>query len=269
MRLEMKLKMNLRMVIGSWKNWSLYRRAWCNKWGLTINSRKTQAIVFLPPRRRSRIRRNPSRLNLTVQHQPIRPTKQVTYLGITFDHQLTWCPHLQTVITKATNRLNLLKRLTGTTWGLNSKTIINTYKAFLRPVLTYGFTSWIAASPIIYKKLQILERHALRIAFRVKLPSPTQELYDRISFPHLLFHLETLRQRYIAKRLEHQHPLLQDIIHSHTNTATPPRHIATPLSLLFAIYHYTIPPDHPESDLLRDLSAPIIHHHYAPTYVAL
>jgi hypothetical protein len=110
--------------------------SWCSKWALTINSTKTQAIVFLPPKRRSRVRRNPSQLSLTVQHQPIRPTNQVTYLGLKLDHHLTWRPHLQTVITKATNRLQLLKRLTGTTWGLRPSTVINTYKVFLRPVLT-------------------------------------------------------------------------------------------------------------------------------------
>ena len=203
--------------------------SWCSMWGLTINSLKTQSIVFIPPNCRSRVRRNPNKLSLTVLHQPIRPTKQVTYLGIIIDHHLTWRPHLQHVISKAYNRLNLLKRLTGTTWGLQAHTIINTYKVFLRPVLTYGFTAWIAANHNFYRKLQILERHALRLAYRIQLPSPTQELYDRINFPHLLLHLETLRLRYVAKRFETNQILFHDTLHTHDEHYIAHTHTHPPL----------------------------------------
>jgi len=223
--------------------------SWCSKWGLTINSRKTQTIVFLPPKKRSRIRRNPAQLNLTVLHENITPTKTVTYLGLTFDEHLTWRPHLQTVISKAKNRINLLKRLTGTTWGLKPHTVLNTYKAFLRPVLTYGYTAWINANPAIYNKLQILERHALRIAYRIKLPSPTQELYNKLTFPHLLYHLESLRLRYTRKRFDTQHPLFTDIIRTqleHDRQFTE----NTQLSTLLTIYHYTLPPDHPDEPFI-------------------
>jgi len=114
---------------------------WCSKWKLTINAAKTQAIVFLPPKQRSRVQRNPSKLKLIVNQTCIKPTHTVKYLGITFDHHLTWKPHLKQLTIKAYNRLNLLKRLTGTTWGLAPTTILNTYKAFLRPVLSYGHTA--------------------------------------------------------------------------------------------------------------------------------
>ena len=158
--------------------------SWCSKWALTINSTKTQAIIFIPPNCRSRVRRNPSRLEILVLNEPVKPTNTVKYLGLILDHHLTWHPHLLNIITKAKNRLNLLKRLTGTTWGLHSDTVLNTYKVFLRPALTFGHMAWISAPHRIYRQLQILERHALRIAYRIKLPSPTRELYERITFPH-------------------------------------------------------------------------------------
>jgi hypothetical protein len=186
---------------------------WCTRWKLTINPHKTQAIIFIPPRKRSRVHRNPRNLSISVHNTLIQPSKTVTYLGITFDHHLTWRPHLHNIIQKAYQRLNLLKRLTGTTWGLQPAIILNTYKVFLRPVLTYGFTAWMAAHWFFYLKLQILERHALRIAYRVKLPSPTAELYERTPFPHILYHLEKLRMKYIHQRIEQNHPLLLDTIH--------------------------------------------------------
>jgi len=38
--------------------------SWCCKWGHSINSHKNQAIVFLPPKRRSRVQRNSSLIRL-------------------------------------------------------------------------------------------------------------------------------------------------------------------------------------------------------------
>jgi len=242
--------------------------SWCSKWGLTINSSKTQAIVFIPPNCRSRIQRNPSHLNLKIQNETIQPSKTVTYLGLVIDHHLTWRPYLQKIVSKAKNRLNLLKRLTGTTWGLKPQTVINTYKVFLRPVLTYGLTAWIAADHRIYRQLQILERHALRIAYRIKLPSPTQELYNRITFPHLLLHLETLRTKYIQNRYETHHPLFYDILLSHEHSNTPPHHAYTPLSLLFTLYRQVIPPNHPDLAQIIDYTVDNIPHYIAPSSTA-
>ena len=223
---------------------------WCSQWRLTLNSAKTQAIVFLPPKRRSRVHRNPTKLDISVHNSPIQPRNTVTYLGIVFDHHLTWTPHLKHLCDKARNRLNLLRRLTGTTWGLSPSAVLNTYKVFLRPVLTYGFTAWINAPPAFYEKLKILERHALRIAYRISLPSPTAELYARMPFPHILHHLEQLRLRYISKRFDTNHPLLlqtmdQAAAFKYTSAI---RH--TPLSLLFTLYYFTIPPNHPDTKLV-------------------
>jgi len=146
---------------------------------------------------------------------------------------------------KANNRLNLLKRLTGTTWGLAKSTIINTYKAFLRPVLTFGHTAWVSAPQSFYNKLKILEHHAFRIAHRIKLPSPTDDLYARVTIPHILFHLEALGLKYITSRYENNHPLLLDTIqHNTTYTQERPLLMNNPLSLLFSTYITTLPDDH-------------------------
>lgn len=230
---------------------------WCSKWKLTINALKTQAIVFLPPKQRSRVQRNPSKLQLHVQQTHIRPSHTVKYLGITFDHHLTWNPYLKQLTLKAYNRLNLLKRLTGTTWGMAPSTIINTYKAFLRPVLTYGHTAWVSAPQSFYTKLKILERHAFRIAHRIKLPSPTADLYARVTIPNILFHIETLRLRYVTGRYENNHPLLLDTIQQNASyTHEYPLLITNPLSLLFSIYITTLPDNHIDLPQIASFTAP-------------
>jgi len=209
---------------------------WCNRWKLKINGDKTQALVILPPNRTSRVYRNTSLLQLRVGGIKIPIAKTAKYLGITFDRHLTWNAHLNEVNRKAQNRLNLLKRLCGTSWGLHPQTLINTYKTFLRPLLTYGFTAWVSASAKYYERLKILERHALRTAYRIKLPSPTQELYNRINFPEITAHIASLRYNYIAKRIGTDHPLMQDIIRTDLNISAAPRFHFAPLDHLLALY---------------------------------
>jgi len=96
--------------------------SWCNEWGLTSNSHKTQAIVFIPPKRRYGVKQNPNKLTVTISYTHIPYSKHVTYLGV--NHKLTWRIYLQNVISKAYSILNLLRRLTDTTWGLKPHTVI-------------------------------------------------------------------------------------------------------------------------------------------------
>ena len=241
---------------------------WCTTWALTINALKTQTIIFLPPKRRSRVHRNPRKLRITVQGTLLKPTNSVKYLGLVLDRHLTYKPHLQHICRKAYNRLNLLKRLTGTTWGLHPDTVLRTYKAFLRPVLEYGHIAWITAGPTFYNKLKILERHALRIAFRVTLPSPTRDLYAKLTFPHVLYHIERLRLNYIASRLNNHHPLLIDTMETAIDYLDVPPLPETPLSLLYSLYQLTLPANHPHSPLLETFHVNITSPSIAPSFLA-
>ena len=233
---------------------------WCLKWRLQVNARKTQGIVFIPPNRTTRVHRNRHRLSLSIAGTRIKPQKTVKYLGITFDHHLTWRPHLKTIETKAKLRLNLLKRLAGTDWGLHPTTLLHTYKSFLRPILTFGHVAWIAASLHFYQRLQILERHAFRLAHRIPLPSPTQYLYSLITFPTLLSHLHDLRLRYTSRKIT-DNPLFLNAID--TATYFPPRirRRPNPITLLLSLHHRTISPAHPDYVITNHFNQTPLHPH--------
>lgn len=91
---------------------------------------------------RLRVYCNPHKLRIHFQNVSIKPPKAVKYLGIKVDQHFIWGEHLTTVATTAYYRVNILKRLTGTAWGLQHSTVINTNKFFLRSVFTSGFTEW-------------------------------------------------------------------------------------------------------------------------------
>lgn len=88
-----------------------------------------------------------------------------------------------------------------------------------------------------YQNLKILERHALCISFRIKLPSPTDEL----THPTHSYHLETLRLKIAQQRFDNGHVLLFETIY--TTTIQNSSNISNPsllVLLLFAIQiHHT------------------------------
>lgn len=65
------------------------------------------------------------------------------------------------------------------------RNILDTYKAFLHQILT-----WLTALLPFYKKLQNFEPPAFRIAFKIKLFSPTRDFNARIEFSHILFYFK-------------------------------------------------------------------------------
>lgn len=78
--------------------------------------------------------------------------------------KLNFSSHIETVLTKAKNALNLLKAISSKEWGKHKETIVATYKTILRPHLEYASTIW---APILsetnLKKLQTLQNAALRV----------------------------------------------------------------------------------------------------------
>ena len=58
-----------------------------------------------------------------------------THLGITLSHNLTWHTHINRIVTKASKRLALLKRLK---FRLSRKTLEKLYLSMLRPILEDG-----------------------------------------------------------------------------------------------------------------------------------
>lgn len=207
---------------------------WFNQWRLLINPTKTQALILQHRRSFDNLRDFDVRIyGQRITHQPT-----VKYLGVLIDSKLQWTPHFTELRKKARRRLNLLKRMTGLTWGLRTATILKTYKTFLRPLLVYGSLAWLSADSNHYRSLQIIERHALRLAFGIKLPSPTQLLYEKLTFPEILHHLQTLRAAYFQRALDSDNPIVAATLQ------LPPvrsrlgkiKTIATPLALLQAIH---------------------------------
>ena len=69
-------------------------------------------------------------------------TKNPTILGVVLDPLFTFSPHSRAIAKAATQRLKIMKALSGTSWGQDVDTLLITYKALIRSKIDYAAPIW-------------------------------------------------------------------------------------------------------------------------------
>ena len=103
------------------------------------------------------------------------------------------------IATQAQKPLQVIKALTGTTWGKQNETLVATYKAVMRPTLEYASSIWSPmASPTSINKLQVMQNAALRACTGCTHDTNIQHLHDETNIlpiqKHLQLHASQVRQ---------------------------------------------------------------------------
>ena len=125
---------------------------WCEKWGFILSQEKTIAVIF--SRKRGESNHTP---NLILNGEPIEWKNEVKFLGTIFDSRLTWASNINHIVKKCQKRINLMRCLTGSTWGADKKCLLIIYKALIRSVTDYGCVAYNTVSDNI-KSLRIETR---------------------------------------------------------------------------------------------------------------
>ena len=142
---------------------------WCDHWGFKVSSSKTQGISFT-------FRRQLLPDQLYFDHQPITFSKKVKFLGITFDSKLTFKLHVKDIIQRAKKRFNIIRSLSGTTWGAGKETLRTVYRGLIRSLTDYAPFIYLNLTETLQKKLQVVQNTALRIICGAKFTSPVSAL---------------------------------------------------------------------------------------------
>ena len=130
---------------------------WCKTNKLTINPQKTKVMCFSNSINQ--------KIELKLDGILIDPVKKFKYLGMTLDApNLTWKDHIINLVSETENTLNMMKALTGTTWGADRKSLIKIYEAQIRNKITYGCPAFISLSDTYLKRLESIQNSALRVA---------------------------------------------------------------------------------------------------------
>ena len=95
-------------------------------------------------------------------------------LGVTFDRQFSFDPHIQRVVGKANQMLGIIKRAFT---FLDKETFIKLYKAFVRPHLEYANVIWCPFLKRQSKLIESVQRRATKILRECQQMSYSERLH--------------------------------------------------------------------------------------------
>jgi len=130
---------------------------WCDENGFKISITKTTGVLFTN-------KNKVPKLKIKITNHQITMEKTAKFLGVIFDHRLSWKPHIDNCIVKCKKRLNLMRAVAGYRWGASKKALLSIYRALIRPILDYGDVAYATASNSQLKKVQSIQTEALRLA---------------------------------------------------------------------------------------------------------
>ena len=138
--------------------------------------------------------------------QTINTCREEKDLGVTFDDNLTFGPHIHRVVSKANQMIGIIKR----TFTLREKfTFLKLYKAFVRPHLEYGNIIWYP----VWKYQSIAIENVQRRATKLLNECQNMSYSERLRY----FNLYSLKGRRIRGDLIEAYKIINNIEDLSTN----------------------------------------------------
>ena len=157
---------------------------WCRRWRVKLNGDKSN-LIFIS---RARVDDKENHA-LQLFNDTIRPVNNAKFLGVEFDSALSFKKHIDSIQSRSTTRLNVLKVLARN--GVDSKTLIKLYKIYVRPITEYGSAAFVATTTTQLDRLKRIQNEAIRVC--LKLPR-----YIRTDLLHEYASLEPITDRLLA-----------------------------------------------------------------------
>jgi hypothetical protein len=135
----------LQRTLNSLKHWS-------DDWGMNFNPEKCCYMSFCNPRS------TPIYFNYHINNTHLNRVHSFNDLGILVTSNLTWDIHIENCISKANQRLRLVKRTIG--FNVDQKVKLMCYKSLIRPLLEYATMLWSGTTKKNVSRLESLQRRA-------------------------------------------------------------------------------------------------------------
>ncbi|KAG9019083.1 hypothetical protein FRB90_006606 [Tulasnella sp. 427] len=141
---------------------------------------------------------------------------EVVWLGMTFDHKLSFKTHVARMTSKAENALSALKMLANTKRGLHQKLLRILYRTCILPIMTYGSPLWwkgaqVKGTKMLEAKLTRVQNRALRWICGAFRTTPIRALEIEAAIMPIDIYLDLMNEKYALRlnRLGFHHPAVQ------------------------------------------------------------
>ena len=167
---------------------------WTRENGFTVSPNKTVAMRFC--RCRDEYCCDPP---LSINGTPIEYVKEHKFLGLVWDTKLNFKAHIKYLKNKCLKALNIIKVLSHSKWGSDSKTLLKLFRSLVRSKLDYGCIVYGSANKKELEKLDIAHRSGIRLSLGAFKSSPKEALYAEANEPPLNIRRKELAMRYALK----------------------------------------------------------------------
>ncbi|GFW14586.1 RNase H domain-containing protein [Trichonephila clavipes] len=131
-----------------------------------------------------------------------------TYLGVTLDPELRFSKHIEQTTNKALGKLNILRKLCGTSWGSRPQTLKRTFCTVFRPVLEYATPIWTPASITVKRKLDSVQHTAAKIIIGAVSSTNNEKAEQECGLPPLESRRKLATIKFTNKLRSHMEPLI-------------------------------------------------------------
>ena len=152
---------------------------WSIENGFKFSKTKTVAVHFC------QLRTPHLDPELRLDSDIIQVVEETKFLGLTFDHKLSFLPHILSLKSKCLKALDIIKVLSNTKWGADTRVLLRLYRALIRSKLDYGSQVYGSARKSYIQKLDTVHHQGLRLAMGAFRTSPIQSLYVLSQEPSL------------------------------------------------------------------------------------
>ena len=106
--------------------------------------------------------------------------------------------------------LDLLKHLSGKSWGADRTSLLRLHIMLLKPMLEYGSEAYSSAAKSYFEKIEIIQNSALRVATGAFGSSPFSSLHSECGIKPFTYYLDTKHLNFYSRIiLNPQNPLRQ------------------------------------------------------------
>ena len=169
--------------------------------GFRFSTTKTTCVHFC---RRTRFC---PQVNLRMYGRPIPVLEQAKFLGMIMDSRLSYGSHIRSVRDKCFQRMNVLKKVSRTSYGGDRVSLLRLYRALVRSVLDYSCIVYDSALTSVKQPLDAVHHACVRVATGAFRTSRRASLLVDAGEPPLDLRRKRLALTYASKiRQDPNHP---------------------------------------------------------------